>query len=235
MSSSDDHILWRPPGEPTRGPRRALTLDEVAWAAVGVADRDGLPGLSMQAVAAEVGLTKMALYRYVANKEELEAVMIDAAVEEPPGPEVLAGTWREQAEEFARMVSDVWTRHPWLPWIAVGERVMGPREVGWVEAATRVFEPLALAPDERLDAVTMLFGHLRTTLATASAGTRPWTADPEGGSTMRDLVAAHAERYPALTAVMADPGRAVASRWEFGLGCLLDGFESAARRREVAR
>jgi AcrR family transcriptional regulator len=59
------HLLWRTPGEPTRGPRRGLTLDEIAWAAVEVADRDGLAGLSMQRVAAEVGLTKMALYRYV--------------------------------------------------------------------------------------------------------------------------------------------------------------------------
>jgi AcrR family transcriptional regulator len=229
------HVLWRPAAEPARGPRRALTRDEVAWAAVGVADRDGLAGLSMQRVAAEVGLTKMALYRYVANKDELEAVMVDAAVEEPPGPDALTGTWREQAEEFARRVSDVWTRHPWLPWVTVGERVMGPREVGWVEAAVRVFEPLGLAPDERMDAVSMLFGHLRTTLATATAGTRPWTADPAGGSTMRDLVAAHADRYPALTAVMADPGRPVVSRWDFGLRCLLDGFAAAADRREGAR
>ncbi|MDD7937254.1 TetR/AcrR family transcriptional regulator [Actinomycetospora lutea] len=225
------HVLWRAPEEPSRGPRRALTLDEVAWAAVGVADRDGLAGLSMQRVAAEVGLTKMALYRYVANKEELEALMIDAAVEEPPGPDALTGTWREQAVQLARMVSDVWTRHPWIPWITVGERVMGPREVGWVEAAVRVVEPLGLAPDERMDAVTMLFGHLRTTLAAATAGTRPWTADPEGGSTMRDLVAAHADRYPALTAVMADPGGPVGSRWDFGLQCLLDGFAAAAERR----
>ena len=229
------HLLWRTPGEPTRGPRRGLTLDEVAWAAVEVADRDGLAGFSMQRVAAEVGLTKMALYRYVANKDELEAIMIDAAVEEPPSPGALTGTWREQAEEFARLVSDVWTRHPWLPWVTVGERVMGPREVGWLEAAVRVFEPLGLAPDERMDAVSMLFGHLRTTLATASAGTRPWTADPAGGSTMRDLVAAHADRYPALTSVMADPGRPVGSRWDFGLRCLLDGFAAAAARREDSR
>jgi hypothetical protein len=104
-----------------------------------------------------------------------------------------------------------------------------------VEAAVRVLEPLGLTPDERMDAVGMLFGHLRTTLATASAGTRPWTADPAGGSTMRDLVAAHADRYPALTAVMADPGHPEGSRWDFGLRCLLDGFAVAAQRREGPR
>jgi hypothetical protein len=52
---------------------------------------------------------------------------------------------------------------------------------------------------------------------------------------MRDLVAAHADRYPALTSVMADPGRPVGSRWDFGLRCLLDGFAAAAARREDSR
>lgn len=229
-TAAGSRLLWDAEQPPARGPRRALSRDEVATAAVLVADRDGLDALSMQRVAAEVGLTKMGLYRYVASKEELEAVMVDAAVEEPPAPGELTGSWREQAEEFARRVDRVWTRHPWVPRVTIGERLMGPREVGWVEAAVRVFEPLALTPHERMDAVSMLFGHLRVVHAAASAGTRPWTADPEGGTTMRDLVAAHTDRFPALTAVMAagrPPGDA---RYVFGLRCLLDGLEAAAAR-----
>lgn len=230
-------VLWDARPAPTRGPRRTLSLDDVARAAVTVADRDGLEALSMQRVAEEVGLTKMALYRYVSGKDELEAVMINAAVEEPPAPDELPGTWREQAEEFVRRLSDVWTRHPWVPWVTIGERMMGPREVGWVEAAVRVFEPLDLAPQERMDAVSMLFGHLRTTHAAASAGTRPWTADAQGGHVMRDLLAEHADRYPALAAVMRAPDRAgpASSRYAFGLRCLLDGLEAAAARRGGAR
>ncbi|MFC5063084.1 TetR/AcrR family transcriptional regulator [Actinomycetospora atypica] len=223
-------LLWDVEQPAARGPRRALSRDEVAAAAVAVADRDGLEGLSMQRVAAEVGLTKMGLYRYVASKEELEAVMVDAAVEEPPAPGELAGTWREQAEEFARRVDRVWTRHPWVPRVTIGERLMGPREVGWVEAAVRVFEPLALTPHERMDAVSMLFGHLRVVHAAASAGTRPWTADPEGGTTMRDLVTAHTDRFPALAAVMAAGRPPEDARYVFGLRCLLDGLEVAAGR-----
>lgn len=228
-------LLWRSPAAPTRGPRRGLTLDEIAQAAVVVADRDGLAGLSMQRVATEVGLTKMAIYRYVAGKEQLEAIMIDFAVDEPPAPDALPGTWREQAEEFTRLVSEVWTRHPWLPWVTVGERLMGPREVGWVEAAVRIVEPLGLTPDQSMDAVSMLFGHLRTTHATASVGTRPWTADPEDATTMRDLITEHGDRYPALCSVMVAPTRSapglpVGDRYRFGLGCLLDGLEAAARR-----
>ena len=165
-----------------------------------------------------------------ARRDELAALMVDAAVEDPPEPGDLEGTWREQAEEFTRRVDAVWTRHPWLPWATIGERLMGPREVGWVEAAVRIVEPLGLAPVERMDAVSMLFGHLRSTHAAASGGTRPWTADPEGGHTMRDLVVAHADRFPALTRVMAAPAADPGARYAFGLRCLLDGLEAAAAR-----
>lgn len=239
---SVERLLWGDAPAPVRGPRRGLSLDEVAAAAVAVADRDGLAGLSMQKVAAEVGLTKMALYRYVAGKPELEAIMIDAAAGEPPDVAAMPGTWRDRAEEFTRLVSDVWSRHPWLPWVTVGERLMGPREVGWVEAAVRIVEPLGLEPTESMDAVTMIFGHLRATHATASAGTRPWTADRADESRLRDLLADHRDRYPALSRVMAagaDPATTECPspdpRDRFGLQCLLDGLEAAAADRRKDR
>lgn len=224
-------VLWDAQAPAARGPRRGLTLDEIAAAAVVVADRDGLDAVSMQRVSAEVGLTKMGLYRYVAGREELSVVMVDAAVGEPPAAGELSGTWREQAEELARRVDVIWTRHPWLPWVTIGERLMGPREVAWVEAALQIFEPLALTAAERMDTVRMLFGHLRTTHTTVPAGARPWSADSDGGATMRDLVTEHAQRFPALSAVMSAPGREV-RRYVFGLRCLLDGVEAAVARRE---
>jgi hypothetical protein len=52
----------------------------VADAAVDIADTDGLSAVSMQRVAAQFAVTKMALYRYVASKAELLAVLIEAAV-----------------------------------------------------------------------------------------------------------------------------------------------------------
>lgn len=195
-----------------------------------MADGEGLARVSMQRVAAELELTKMALYRYVSGKPELEGLMIDAAVEDPPGPDDLPADWRGAAEVFAGLVSEVWTRHPWLPWVTVGERLMGPRETGWVEVAVRLFEPTGLTAHERMDAVTLLFGHLRTTHAAASAGTRPWTADPAHGTTMRDLVVEHASRFPALNRVMTEHAPPAPSGMSFGLRCVLDGIAAAAAR-----
>ena len=62
-----------PAGE---GPRAArgrgrLTRDRVLDAAVAIADREGLAGLTMRHLAAKLGVAPMALYMHVRSKEEL--------------------------------------------------------------------------------------------------------------------------------------------------------------------
>src|SRR5689334_22149881 len=73
-------LLWGPRERPSRGPKPGLTRDGIVRAAIGVADAEGLAAVSMQRVAAEVGFTTMALYRYVPGKNELVALMVDSAV-----------------------------------------------------------------------------------------------------------------------------------------------------------
>src|SRR3954447_2580182 len=63
----------------TRGPRRALSVGAIAAAGIAVAERDGLQAVSMGRVAAELGASPMGLYRYVSGKDELLALMVDAA------------------------------------------------------------------------------------------------------------------------------------------------------------
>ncbi|MFE6052721.1 TetR/AcrR family transcriptional regulator [Kitasatospora sp. NPDC056446] len=77
----------------------ALTREALAQAALRVLERDGLAGLSMRKVAAEVGVKAASLYWHVRNKEELLDLLNDAimASAEPP-PRV--GSWREQLRGY---------------------------------------------------------------------------------------------------------------------------------------
>src|SRR5882757_376415 len=228
-------LLWGLREPPSRGPRPGLTVARIAAAAVEIADADGLDALSMQRVAAALGVTKMALYRYVAGKSDLEAVMIEAAVGDPPDLAGVPGGWRARLEEFVRLLALAWHRHPWLPWVTVGDRVMGPRELGWVESALAALDGTPLDGTERLDAVFVLFGHIRNTQSMSTAGTQPWTADKRLTPTMRWLLGEHAADYPALseafhvsTGDSAGEGFAEGSSdngREFGLRRLLDGLE----------
>ncbi|MFI6291241.1 TetR/AcrR family transcriptional regulator [Nonomuraea sp. NPDC050790] len=222
-------LLWGVRQPPNRGPKPGFTVQEIARAAMDIADAEGLAALSMQRVATNLGFTKMALYRYVSGKAELIAVMIEEAVGEPLDLSAVKGGWRGKLEEWARRLWATWDRHPWLPGATVGERVMGPKETGWTEIALAALAGTGLDGGEQMDAVLLLSGHVRNTRSVGSAGTQPWT--PQLG-TLPDHAA---DRFPALTAAIASAGDPSPDRSrEFGLQRLLDGLEVLISQRAGA-
>ncbi|MEU4191279.1 GntR family transcriptional regulator [Kribbella sp. NPDC026611] len=90
-----------------------LNRDEVVRMAIAIADADGLPALSMRRLAAELGVSTMALYRYVGGKDALVMQMVDAAIQEFPLGEPLAD-WREQIAFVARVHWKAYRRHLWM-------------------------------------------------------------------------------------------------------------------------
>ncbi|WP_328387225.1 TetR/AcrR family transcriptional regulator [Nocardia sp. NBC_00416] len=56
---------------------RSLTDDQLVAAALAVIDRDGLTALTMRAVAKELGMATMGLYRYVTDRQALEVLVVD--------------------------------------------------------------------------------------------------------------------------------------------------------------
>lgn len=233
-----EELLWEPPSVPGRGPKRSLSLEQIASVAVRLADAEGLGALSMQRVAAELDVTKMALYRYVRSKEELLALTVEYAVEEPPRLAGDASDWRGRLETWARLLRDVWQRHPWLPGATLGSRTMGPREVGWIESAVAALADTDLPYDVQLDAVLVLCGLVRTTATAGAVGTQPWTVSPDTGTSLQALLTRNAEHYPALLAALPHPGsvsapgpaEAIEGSWETGLQLVLDGLQVAVGR-----
>lgn len=68
-------------GARSRAGRRTepLSLEDVVEAAVGLARDRGIDGVTMRSVAAELGVTPMALYYHVHSKQELVALVAKAA------------------------------------------------------------------------------------------------------------------------------------------------------------
>lgn len=227
--SEEGASLWADRAPARTGPKPALSLDRIADAAVAIADVEGIEAVSMQRIAAEFQYTKMALYRYVAGKEELVALMIDRAVGEPPELATITGRWRDRLEEWVRLLAETWQDHAWLPWATMGDRVMGPNEVGWVDRALGTLAGTALEPAERMALVLMICGHVRNTQSVDTAGTQPWAS-----SQQRDVLMDRRNDFPALmqmfdTCESPDRGRA------FGLTCLLDGVEAVLAKRRPGR
>jgi AcrR family transcriptional regulator len=107
--------LWERLESGPRNPKTTLTHDQIAAAAVELADAEGLEAVSMRRLADQLGVATMALYRYVANKEELLELMINAAyVYEGEFPELAPGDWRSAVALLARGTRVRTHEHPWL-------------------------------------------------------------------------------------------------------------------------
>src|SRR5690625_6129258 len=97
----------------SRGPRPVLTRATVIEAAIVIADSEGLSATSLRAIAGRLGVSVAGLYRYVAGKTELIALMVEHARREV----VVAGrasTGREGLEDRAMADWDLYHRHAWL-------------------------------------------------------------------------------------------------------------------------
>ena len=96
----------------TETQRRPLSRERILSAAVGLADRDGVESLSMRRLASELGVVPMALYKHVANKEELLDGMLDVVVQEfdPPRTDL---PWKEAVRERILSAREALLRHPW--------------------------------------------------------------------------------------------------------------------------
>ncbi len=108
--------------------RPPLSRDRVVTEAMALADEQGLPALSMRALAGRLGVEAMSLYHHVPGKEALLDAMVDAVFGELHLP-VVGGHWR--AELRARSVSGrtVLLRHPWAVGLMDSRRTPGPQNL----------------------------------------------------------------------------------------------------------
>jgi AcrR family transcriptional regulator len=92
--------------------RKPLSRARVLQVAVALADEAGLEAFSMRGLAQELGVVPMALYRHVANKEELLDGMVDIVFSEIeiPSEEL---DWRSTMRRRAISTREALKRHSW--------------------------------------------------------------------------------------------------------------------------
>jgi AcrR family transcriptional regulator len=113
--------------------RAPLTRERVLRAAVDLADRDGIAGLSMRRLGQSLDVEAMALYRHVRDKDELLDGAVDAVVGEIE-PTTLSDDWRGGLRNLAMAARAVMLRHPWAPAVMVAGPEVGPHTLRHLEA-----------------------------------------------------------------------------------------------------
>lgn len=207
--------------------RAPLTREAILQAAVGIADSDGLPSLSMRAVARGLGVEAMSLYHHVANKDAMLDGMVDAVFAEFHPPEIGAD-WRAQMRIRSQSAREVLTRHPWAVGLMDSRRNAGFATIAHHDAVLGCLREAGFSWTLAGSAFALLDSHLYGFLLQELA--LPF----EGEADLADLAATITESLPEGTLPYfrgfvieraLQPGYSFAPEFEIGLDLILDGLE----------
>lgn len=214
-----------------RLPRGSLDRATVVAAALELADREGLSGVTMARVAAELGSSAMSLYRHLRDKRELLEAIADRALAEIPTIAQDGRPWRVRLEEYAMGVRRVSLRHPALVEVVLDQDVYGPA------ATSTGLDCMALLQEAGFDEDASIRGYMA--LRNHLVGALVWeiTRFRHGGAEFsRAEVASFVRHGTPEDSPLWRFGQVVAENPEvqfmFGFRCLLDGFEAQLTRSD---
>jgi AcrR family transcriptional regulator len=210
-------------------PRRRLSRERVLRTAIDHADAGGLEALTMRQLADELDVAPMALYRHVANKDDLIDAMVDVAFSEIGLPAGGAG-WKTAMRQRAIALRDVLAQHRWAIGLMESRRSPGPANlrhhdavIGKLRAAG--FDiPMAAHAYSLLDSYIYGFALTKMNL--------PFDAGSEVADAARTMLEPFpANEYPNLVEFITEhamkPGYDYGDEFEYGLDVVLDALERA--------
>jgi AcrR family transcriptional regulator len=227
------------PGDPAGRRRAPLNRDRVLRAAVALADEVGVAGVSMRRLAQQLGVVPMALYKHVADKDELLDGMVDLVISEfdPPDPALHGKEGVRQRMLSARRSV---LRHPWACQAIESRTRRTPAVLAYMDSVAGTLRAGGFTVD--------LTHHVMHAL-----GNRIWGCSPELFDAPADdgapptipaqqqaRAAEFAQRYPHILEIAVAATRGDLSavgggcdedfEFEFALDLLLDGADRLRRR-----
>ena len=221
---------WGRRERPTRGPKPGLSLERIVDAGVHVASAEGLAAVSMARVAKELGTSTMSLYRYVAAKEELLNLMVDAALGPPPPADPDEG-WREALTHWTWAYHERLSAHAWAIRVPIAGPPTTPNGVAWMERVLWSLRDTPLTEDEKASILLLLSGYVRNEATlTAELTAAEFISDEMMLGYSRLLATlTDPEHFPAIHALLAagvfDQADPPDKEFGYGLDRILDGIE----------
>ena len=185
-------------------------------------ERNGPSALSMRAVADELGMGTMSLYRYVQSREELEALVVDHVLDPAQGgPDLDVArrrSWTDKATELAVRVHAVATAHPAVTPLLLARRHASIHSLRWGEALLGVLADAGFAGDRRALAFRAIVAYVFGAVQLQQLG-------PLGGKGTAAIAALPPDDFP-LLAETARSARRITPDDEFlrGLKLVLRGI-----------
>jgi len=227
--------VWTRAERTSRRPR--FNRDDIAAAAIRIADTEGFEAVSMRRLAAELDAGTMSLYHYVRTKDELLTLVVDAMLGElvVPADQPMPHDWRAAITLIAERSRDVLRRHPWILDITDDPNI-GPNAMRHFDQSWQALASLDASFEAKLDLITVVDEYVFGYCLHERNNLKDHTHDDDMIDYIDDLLVEH--EYPALSAMVAEMGlpqlwsrlhshSRSPGRFDRNLARILDGFEAS--------
>jgi AcrR family transcriptional regulator len=219
--------------------RVPLSRERILGTAVAFADRQGVDSLSMRRLAQELDVVPMALYKHLANKEEMLDGMLDVVVGEidPPRTDT---DWKTAVRERILSARRALLRHPWASRVMETRTQPTPVVMAYMDSMIGMF----VAGGFSIDLTHHVLHAMGSRLMGFSQELFTDQSDPDTPM-QPEMIEAMAATYPSIyelyLAVSHDdssvvgPGCDDQSEFEFSLDLMLDGIERLRQAESGSR
>ncbi|HET6985650.1 MAG TPA: TetR/AcrR family transcriptional regulator [Kribbella sp.] len=208
-----------------RGPKPALSVEQIVATGIEFGDTHGFEAISLQRIAAHLGVSTNAMYRYVRSKDELIVLVHDKAVGLPP---TLPSGWRPAATAWVKAQVDLYAVRPWLLEVPIRGAPVTPNVMRWMEAMLQALAGTGLSQHDNLGCLMLLDGYARNygslVRQLGDVDNTPVQAEQVGRFLVPRLMEGG---YPMLTALYTNQEYedGLDDDLEFGLTRILDGIQ----------
>lgn len=214
--------------------RVPLTRERVLNTAVALADQGGVEALSMRKLAQALDVVPMALYRHVANKDELLSGLVDVVIGEID-PLLEGADWKTAMRQRILSARRALLRHPWASRVMESRTTPTPVVLAYMDSMIGLLRTGGFSLDLTHHALhamgSRLFGFTQELFNDTT------DVDPQAEATMWEAMA---DTYPFIyeifTTISHDDRSVVGAgcddqfEFEFALDLMLDGIERLTDR-----
>jgi TetR/AcrR family transcriptional regulator, tetracycline repressor protein len=218
-----------------RGPRRALSEDEILDAALTLLDEGGANAASVRGIASRVGVAPNAVYTYFPDKAAVVKALVERLLGEVDHDVFADRTqpWRLRVEALALELRQRLTAHPGAVPLMIGGPMDGPQALTLNERLLELLADAGLDPADAARAsyllIVYVFGSIALEIADVDV---PGPLPPEGARVAarhRAFAGTPTDSYPRAAAAIATmAGYVSTEQYLWGLHRLLDGITSTS-------
>ena len=209
--------------------RVPLSRERILGTAVAFADREGVDSLSMRRLAQELDVVPMALYKHLANKEQMLDGMLDVVVGEID-PARTDTDWKTAVRDRILSARRALLRHPWASRVMESRTQPTPVVMAYMDSMIAMF----IAGGFSIDLTHHVLHAMGSRLMGFSQELFNDQSDPDNAM-QPEMIEAMASTYPSIyelylavshdDASVVGPGCDDQFEFEFSLDLMLDGIE----------